>query len=203
MNIDSALEKLNSLLPLKKRQKRLSSKIRQSHQNILTSLSKEGRVSPTIEQSMLESLVENDLVVLDANRDFIGAYPFSIRKTAHNIFNDKINLYAMCAFDAVAIAPVFNIKTNIISHCHVTNEKIEISQNANEVVEVKPSSDIHIGIRWQSAGTCAADNLCMEMVFLKDKDTAFKWKDNDEFSVFELKDAIEFSIKYFRPLLEH
>jgi Alkylmercury lyase len=203
MNITRALEKLKKLLPLEKRQKNLSPEHRQIHQGILNVLSIEGKVLDNIEQSVLNILAKNDLVVLDKGTNVIGAYPFSLRKTAHHIFNDNIDLYAMCAFDAVAIAPVFNIKTNIVSSCHLTKEKIEISQNGYKVIDVTPSDKIFIGIRWQSAGSCAANNLCMEMVFLKNKDIALQWKNDDEdYSVFSLVDAIEFSIKYFKPLLE-
>lgn len=204
MNITTALEKLNTLLPLEDRQKNLSPEYRQVHQSILKAFSLDGKAPDTIEQSILSSLAENDLVVLDKVGKVVGAYPFSLRKTAHHVFNEHIDLYAMCAFDAVAIAPVFNIKTNIISSCHVTKEKIEISQNVNQVMNVKPSTNIYIGIRWQSAGTCAAEKLCMEMVFLKDKDIASQWKGNDEnYSVFTLDNAIDFSVKYFKPLLEN
>lgn len=201
MNIDIALEKLNLLLPLEERQNNLPKEYRKFHQEILNSFSNKG-IAPTIRDAeMLGTLAENDLIVLEGE-NIVGAYPFSLRETAHHISNDNISLYAMCAFDAVAIAPVFNIKTNITSRCHVTKEKIEITQNARQVVKVNPSSNIYIGIRWQSAGSCAADNLCMEMVFLKDKNIALQWKGNDDnYSVFILEDAIDFSIKYFEPLL--
>lgn len=202
MNLESALEKLNTLLPLRERQQGLQLKYRESHRNILNTFSKEGKSPDNIEQSILNILSENDLVVLGDNGEVVGAYPFSLRETAHQFFNESINLYAMCAFDAVAIAPVFNIKTNIISRCHLSNEIIEITQNAKHVTNVQPSKNIYIGIRWQSAGSCAADNLCMEMVFLKDEQTAIQWQNNDEdFSIFALKDAIKFAVNYFKPLL--
>lgn len=202
MNIENALDKLNVLLPLKERQQRLQLKHRESHRNILNAFSKEGKAPDYIEQSDLNILSDNDLIVLGDNSEVVGAYPFSLRETAHHVFNDSINLYTMCAFDAVAIAPVFNIKINIISHCHLTKEIIEVTQNDREVINVQPSKNIYIGIRWQSAGSCAADNLCMEMVFLKDEETALQWQNNDEnFSIFMLNDAIEFAVKYFKPLL--
>ncbi len=202
MNISNALDKLNVLLPLKERQQRLQLKHRELHRDILNAFSTEGKAPDYIEQSDLNILSDNDLIVLGSNSEIVGAYPFSIRETVHHVFNDSINLYAMCAFDAIAIAPVFNIKTNILSRCHQTNEIIKVTQNGREVINVQPSENIYIGIRWQSAGSCAADNLCMEMVFLKNEETALQWHHNDEnFSVFALNDAIEFSVKYFKPLL--
>lgn len=203
MDIETGLEKLNSLLPLVERQQRLKPEHREIHRKILNSFAYSGKAPEKIEESILKILAENDLVVLDdKHEEVIGAYPFSLRETAHRVFNENIDIYAMCAFDAVAIAPVFNVKTNIISYCHVTNEKIEIVQNSNEVIEVKLTDNIYIGIRWQSPGSCAADNLCMEMIFLKDESTAKKWQDgNETYSIFSLSDAIIFASKYFKPLI--
>lgn len=203
MNIESGLDKLNSLLPLTQRQQNLEPQQREAHQKILNSFAYSGVAPVDIESSILKVLAENDLVVLDEDqKTVIGAYPFSIRETAHHVTNENIDIYAMCAFDAVAIAPVFNVKTNIVSHCQVSNETIEIVQNADELVSAKPSSDIYIGIRWQSAGSCAAESLCMEMLYLKDEATAKQWQGgNEDYSIYPLSDAIEFAARYFKPLI--
>lgn len=203
MNVEIGLEKLNSLLPLTQRQQDLEPQQREAHQKILNSFAYSGKAPTDIEPSTLKILAENDLVVLDDNQqDVIGAYPFSVRETAHHVTNENIDIYAMCAFDAVAIAPVFKVKANIVSHCHVSNETIEIVQDANEVVSAKPSNDIYIGIRWQSACSCAAESLCMEMLYLKDEATAKQWQGgNEDYSIYPLPDAIEFATRYFKPLI--
>ena len=201
MDIDSALIKLNALLPLHERQKNLTDEARVWHRNILSDLAYIGKVPTDIPMSTLKSLHENDLIVLNS-KVIVGAYPFSLRKTDHRIFNDDIDLYAMCAFDAIAIAPLFLININIHSHCYVTNEAIQIYQEGEQLVQAKPSIDIYVGIRWQSAGSCSADSLCMEMIFLKDKKTALAWLgDSKDISVFTLTDAMDFAVKYFKPLL--
>lgn len=203
MNINIALKKLNELLPLKERQIKLNSKLYNLHQKILYSFALDGKSLDDVDQLSLNELTSNDLIVLDDKNNIVGSYPFSIKKTVHRVFNDSIDLYAMCAFDAISIAPVFNINTNIVSQCHISKEEINIIQNGNEIKNVTPSKNIYVGIRWQSAGVCAAENLCMEMVFLKDREKAMQWKGSeDSFSIFNLKDAIEFSIKYFKPLLD-
>lgn len=203
MNIEVALEKLNSLLPLVERKRNLDAEHQIAHRNILNSFARYGKVDNNIEPSILNLLYENDLIVLDDDKNIVGAYPFSLRKTAHHISNENIDIFAMCAFDAVSIAPVFNEKIKTVSHCHITNEKIEIQQDSNKLIKVYPSEDIHIGIRWQSAGICAADNLCMEMVFLLNKDVALQWSRGDEnFSIYSLADAIDFAVSYFKPLLQ-
>ena len=204
MNIELALDKLNTLLPLKERQRLLQPELQSLHRNILLSFANSGQALKVENKEYLEILNKNDLIVLDdKTREINGAYPFSLKKTAHHVFIGDAELFAMCAFDAVSIAPVFGVSTKIISHCHITKDKIEIQQDMDTIRSVKPSEDIHIGIKWQQTGACAADSLCMEMVFLKDKNVAKEWMSQDNnISIFTLDDAIEFSIKYFRPLIE-
>ncbi len=205
MNVEVALNKLNSLLPLKERQDSLEPELKLLHQKILFSFARSGRaVKSKNNESQLKELDKNDLIVLDKSTNEIsGAYPFSLKKTAHHVFLENADLYAMCAFDAISIAPVFAVSTIVKSHCHITNEIIEIKQDANTIKSVKPSKDIYIGIKWQSTGSCAAESLCMEMVFLKDKEIAKGWMGSDEnISIFPLNDAVKFSINYFKPLIE-
>lgn len=205
MKIDVALNKLNSLLPLKERQSALKPELKLLHQEILFSFANSGRAPKSDDKiSQLKELDENDLIVLDKTTNEIsGAYPFSLKETAHHVFLADTEFYAMCAFDAISIAPVFGVSTTVKSHCHISNEKIEIHQSGDKIQSVKPSRDIYIGIKWQQTGSCAAESLCMEMVFLKDKKVAIDWMESDEnISVFPLDDAIKFAVNYFKPLIE-
>lgn len=204
MNIDTALDKLNALLPLKARQDLLEPELQALHRNILLNFSHSGQALDIENKKQLETLSKNDLIVLDEKSNkIIGAYPFSLKKTAHHITLGGAELYAMCAFDAVSIAPVFGVFTKITSQCYLTKEKIYINQDANTIKSIKPSEDIYIGIKWQQTGSCAAESLCMEMVFLKDQKIANEWENSDEnISVFPVDEAIEFSINYFKPLIE-
>lgn len=205
MKIDIALNKLNSLLPLKERQSSISPELKSLHQEILFSFANSGCAPKFYDkETQLKELDENDLIVLDKDSNkIVGAYPFSLKKTPHHVFLGNSDLYAMCAFDAISIAPVFNISTKVKSHCHITNEKIELHQIGDEVQSVEPAEDIYIGIKWQQTGSHAAESLCMEMLFLKDKDVATSWMESDKnISVFSLEEAIEFSINYFKPLIE-
>jgi len=205
MKIDAALNKLNELLPLKERQNTISDELKLLHQNILFSFAKTGKALSAADKKLqLSELDKNDLIVLDKEKNKIsGAYPFSLKETAHHVFLKNAELYAMCAFDAISIAPVFDVSTKIISHCHITKEKIELHQNGINILSVSPSKDIHIGIKWQSTGSCAAESLCMEMVFLRDKEIANDWMESEEnINVFSLDDAQKFAVNYFKPLIE-
>ena len=61
----------------------------------------------------------------------------------------------------------------------------------------------YVGIRWQSTSGCAAQSLCLEMVFLADRATAESWRQDDpgNIDVFTLRDAVAFGAAFFRPLL--
>lgn len=204
MNIETALNKLNTLLPLKARQDSLEPELKLLHRNILLNFAKSGQGLDIDDKAQLKALAKNDLIVLDKQTSKIsGAYPFSLKQTAHHITIAGAELYAMCAFDAISIAPVFDVSTKVTSHCHITKEAIELQQDGHHIQSIKPSNDIHIGIKWQSTGSCAAESLCMEMVFLNDKAIAQQWMgSNENISIFPLDDAIEFSINYFNPLID-
>lgn len=204
MKIETALQKLNTLLPLHKRQSTLSVKEREVHQAILTDFVTRGKVPPVYDNEILCLLDEYDLIVLDkAGGEVTGAYPFSLRTTPHSVKIGKVEICAMCAFDAIAIAPVFNTSTSIKSHCHVTKNTLEISQCGSTVNYIQGSDDLCIGIRWQDTGSCAAESLCMEMIFLKDKNTALQWQDSSsDKTLFSLTEALEFATRYFKPLTE-
>ena len=116
--------------------------------------------------------------------------------------NDFI-IYAMCALDAIAIAPVFNQTTSIKSVCHVTNDTFQIKQKGSEITNLHDCKEVHVGIRWKDVDDRAAESLCQEMVFLKNASTAEDWlKRGHDKSVFNLEDAIELATGFFSPLVE-
>ena len=64
---------------------------------------------------------------------------------------------------------------------------------------------IHFGIIWGAANadSCCADSLCMEMMFLRDGETARQWlaDDPETREVFTLQEAVEFGGRFFSPLV--
>ena len=213
VSISDDVDHLNSLLPLKARQDALDPALRDLHQQILRSfaatgqpLSREqiaaqsgaGRVD-----DLLAQLAADDLVVLSADmQEITGAYPFTIEERVHHVDINGQAVYAMCALDALSIAPMCQASTRILSSCHVTGTPIDIQMNADKILVAIPA-DVHVGIRWQATSGCAAKNLCMEMVYLKDAATAKAWQqqDNDNISIYSLNEAVEFGAAFFKPLL--
>ena len=215
MDIQAAVDRLNSQLPLKARQDRLSPELKAAHQNVLYSLVKKGR-PPTREelaqqlgtdklQAGLQKLGADDLIVLDsAGENPVGAYPITVEPTPHKITVNGHSIQAMCALDAVSVAPMFDAEVAIDSTCRVSNTAITIRMRGSEILAAQPSEDVTVGIRWQMPAGAAAHSMCMEMVFLKDRQTAEAWQDGDteNIALFTLPEAVEFGKRFFLPLLD-
>ena len=213
MDVQSAVDRLNAQLPLKARQDQLSAELRQLHQKILQSLVKHGKPLSNAEISKhvgeaalhatLQTLGENDLVVLDADgKSVVGAYPVTIEQTPHLLQIGANTIHAMCALDAVSVAPMFDTEVTIKSQCHVTAEPVEIQMRGHDVLYASPA-DVCVGIRWQMPQGAAAHSMCMQMVFLKDAETARQWQgdETDSITIFSLPDAIAFGAAFFMPVL--
>jgi len=111
----------------------------------------------------------------------------------------------MCALDALAVSPMFRIKSQIASRCRITGDRISIQLSGRTIENLDDVSDIHFGIIWGAANadSCCADSLCMEMMFLRDSGIAEQWlaDDPDNGEVFTLQEAVEFGGQFFASLL--
>ena len=214
MDLSTALDKLNSLLPLKARQSRLEPQLRDLHIAILRHFATAGGPlsrDEVVQQlgnddaadAALACLAAEDLVVLTPDRRHIaGAYPFTAEERVHAVLVNGHTVHAMCALDALAIAPMFETATRIDSRCHITDTPVEIHMQGTELLSAKPG-DVQVGIHWQGTSGCAAQSLCLEMAYLADVETAQRWQqqDSDNTDLYELPDAVRFAAAYFRPLL--
>jgi hypothetical protein len=74
---------------------------------------------------VLAKLAHEDLVHLDENGEVVVAYPFSGRPTAHKVrFESGHEAHAMCAIDALGIAPMFDQAIEIASTDPITGEVV-------------------------------------------------------------------------------
>ena len=215
MDIKTAVDRLSAQLPLKVRQDRLSPALKTLHKYVLYSLVQQGRPPSPEELAQqlgkenikdgLQQLASDDLIVLDAaGKNPLGAYPVTMEQTPHKISVNGHAIHAMCALDAVSVAPLFDAAVLIESACHVSQTPISINIQGSEILQVSPSAEVIVGIRWQQPTTVAAHSMCTEMVFLKDRRTAQEWQDDDSenISLFTLPEAVEFGKGFFLPLLD-
>lgn len=214
MDLQTALTRLNAQLPLKARQENLSPVLRDMHRLVLECLVIRGR--PPHEEEFrrvaegadvldcLRHLGAKDLVVLDnEGRLPLGAYPVTSEATPHAIRVNGHNIFAMCALDAVSVAPIFATTAWIDSSCHVSRTPISLQMQGNAILKQQPGKGVTVGIRWQMPTAVAAHSMCMQMVFLKDLPTAIAWQagDTQNITLFSLPEAVQFGQAFFQPLL--
>jgi len=213
MKLDKALDRLISILPLKDNQDKCSAEIKKLHQEILRSFVTKGRILSREEMMQFTDDIDNavnvlknyDMVVFSATNEAIGAYPLTMEKREHTVQVNNHTVYAMCALDALAVSPMFELETEITSRCRVTHDLIKIKQSNKMILNVDEAGAIFFGIIWAAAneaGSCA-NNLCMEMIFLRDEATAQQWlmDDSENKEIFNLQEAVEFSARFFVPLM--
>ena len=215
MDINQAVDKLNSLLPLAARQQQLDAELQQLHLAILNSFVEQGRPLPITEaasylsqhsvEQAFQILARNDLIVLDVEQQMImGAYPLTYEVTPHVIEVNGHAINAMCALDALSVAPMFGVETGIKSSCAISGTPVSIHMQGEQVVTaVEEGDNLYVGIRWQQPCGAAAHSLCRDMVFLLGEEAAEKWQQRSEIegSVFDLPTAVAIGSVFFRPLM--
>ena len=209
----TALKRLDSILPLQAGLKSLSDNDAALYCQLLQSYVERGRTLTRDEladrvddtDQALKNLVESKLVVLDAHGNPDGAYPFTSQEREHKVRIDDVTAHCMCALDALAVSPMFNIPTVIDSQCRATGEKIHIEQHG--ISFTGGTLDAWFGINWGAARddiTCA-ESLCMEMMFLANEAVARDWlaESPETREIFSLTSAVEFAAGFFVPLPEN
>ncbi|MCW8935530.1 MAG: alkylmercury lyase family protein [Gammaproteobacteria bacterium] len=211
--LEVALKRLNMILPLKERQDKCSAQHKELHQQMLRSFVTYGRILNKDEMAnwvdnvpqAMRVLSENDMVTFSENAEPTGAYPFTMSEREHIVYVNGFKVHAMCALDALAVAPMFDETTEINSQCRVTGEPVHIQMSGETIQNPEEVLNLHFGIIWGAAdsGASCADSLCMDMIFLKDTEVAKKWLSDDVNGreIFSLTDAVEFSSRFFVPLL--
>lgn len=214
MHIQHSLQKLSSILPIKKALDALQKPTADVYFTVLNGFYQQGR-APLIHElkssnlkarEQLKILAEHDLLTLDDRGEIRGCYPFSMEQRVHTIGLNGCEVYAMCALDALAPASMFNCLTTISSACAITSRPVRFNLHNTTVTSNDGAPELHVGINWMAATSCGscADNLCTEMLFLIDVVTAHNWLDEDSENrdIYTLDQAIEFSRKFFNPMLQ-
>lgn len=212
--VTQAIARLNDQLPLAERQRCLSPVLRALHQAVLRSFVDQGRplTLDEIKQQFpslsgwksVQALAKQDLLVADVERQrVLGCYPMTLEPTPHRVKVNDFEFFAMCALDALSIAPLLQCRVEIESVCNISAKAVHISMQDEQLLSATPDSGLHIGVRWQPPCGTAAHSMCREMVFLHDRQAAQQWLQSSEIdaSLFDLPQAISFGSGFFRPLL--
>lgn len=156
-------------------------------------------------EEAVDALKSRDMVVFAEDGEPVGAYPFTMDAREHKVKVNGHQVHAMCALDALAVSPMFGVKTQITSRCRVTGDTVRLQQSGKTIENLDEAADTRFGIIWGAANAdvCCADSLCTEMMFLRDSEIARRWlaDDPDNREVFSLQEAVEFGSRFFVPLV--
>ena len=213
IKIENAIQHLNEILPLKESQDKCDSQIKLLHQKILQSFITTGRILSKIEMTKYVNPVEdairvleaNDMVIFSGNGDPVGAYPFTMEERENKVLVNGFQVNTMCAIDALAISPMYDVNTQIRSRCRISNTPIYLQQSGTNILNMDDVADVCVCIAWGAAEKeiSCANSLCMEMFFVNDKKTAYAWQniEAEKREVFTLEDAVALASQFFVPLV--
>ena len=211
--ITTALQRLDSILPLLSGLQALSNEDAGLYCKLLNSYVQQGQTLSREEvngivanpEQSLSNIVASKLIVLDADGNPAGAYPFTSQVREHKVHINGVTAHCMCALDALSVSPMFNTPTVIDSECRVTGDEIHIEQDGTDFSG--GSLDAWFGINWGAAADdlVCAESLCLEMMFLKNAETASQWLAESPATreIFALPAAVEFAAAFFVPLAEN
>src|SRR5713226_3022143 len=90
-------------------------------------------------EAALAGLARNDLVHTDRNGQPTVAYPFSANERGHNVLIDGTHeVQAMCAIDALGIAPMLKLPATIVAHDLISGTEIRVEVGPDLVAAWQP-----------------------------------------------------------------
>jgi len=135
-----------------------------------------GRTSDEV----LAALHDLDAIRLGADGRIEVAYPFSAHPTRHRVHlatgtdtDTDTDVYAMCAIDALGIAPMLNTDTHIDSTDQTTGQPVRITTTAGKA-HWEPAGAV-VFLAATTGGGPSADNCCDYLNFFTDPATANAW----------------------------
>jgi alkylmercury lyase-like protein len=121
-----------------------------------------------------QTFAREDLVHLDREGEIAVAYPFSGRPTAHVVrFGTRHEAHAMCAIDALGIAPMFDEPIQIASRDPLTEEEIAVELQADGTGTWRPYGTVVVSGASGSGESC--DSCCPVLNFFASRANGERW----------------------------
>lgn len=141
--------------------------------NLADTIAGSGRTSDDV----LAALHGRDAIRLNADGRIEVAYPFSAHPTRHRVriaTGTGTGVYAMCAIDALGIAPMLATDTHIDSTDQTTGQPVHITTTARGHTHWEPASAV-VFLNATAGEGPSADNCCDYLNFFTDVTTANAW----------------------------
>jgi Alkylmercury lyase len=125
--------------------------------------------------SALATLAGEDLVHLGGGGEIAVAYPFSGRPTAHRVrFPSGHEAYAMCALDALGIAPMFDQTIAIVSRDPLSGEEIRVQAAPGGDAYWRPLASVVVTGAMHGQGD-SCQNCCPVLNFFASAESGEHW----------------------------
>lgn len=155
-------------------------------------------------ENALATLAREDLVHRGSDGEITVAYPFSGPPTAHRVrFPDGHDAYAMCAIDALGIAPMLGEPIEIASRDPLTGEQITVELEPDGHGSWESESAVVVSGRIGSGDSCGA--CCPVLNFFSSATNAERWltaHPDVQGSVISLPEAIAAGRTVFGDILK-
>jgi hypothetical protein len=123
---------------------------------------------------ILAELAAGDYLVLDAGGQISAAYPFSAAPTPHRVrLPGGVTVHAMCAVDALGIAPMLGTDAVIASSDPGTAEPVTITVTAGHANWDPPGTVVLYA--WRDCSGPAAATCCDLISFFTSRKAARTW----------------------------
>ncbi len=138
--------------------------------------------------------------------EIISAYPFSAVATSHKvIFEDRHEVYALCATDALGIHFMLDKNITIKSSCPECKNEIRIIVKNRTIASCKPKEAVEFVGRMKKCG-CTAEALCPFINFFCSREHLKKWREkdvqNNSGDIYSLNEALKHGRIIFENLLK-
>ena len=131
------------------------------------------RLGLDVEQA-LEAFAREDLVHIDREGEIAVAYPFSGRATAHRVrFKSGHEAYAMCAIDALGIAPMFGEPIEISSRDPLSADEIRVELDAGGTGSWQPEEAVVVCGARGNGESCTS--CCPVLNFFASSENGERW----------------------------
>ena len=132
----------------------------------LAEIAAETDLSPESVTAILHELEERDLIGLEPGTDTIRfAYPWSTQQTGHRVSFGAHNLWALCAIDALATAPMYGTDVSVHSACAACADKVYVATALHgRALRTMSAPEAIVWYDFSYAG-CAATSCCPSITF--------------------------------------
>lgn len=124
--------------------------------------------------TVLTTLANEDLVHTDRDGEITVAYPFSGRTTDHVVrLGNGHDVYAMCAIDALGMAPMLDRSIEIVSRDPLTGERIAVALSPEGAGRWEPREAVVVCGASGDGESCSS--CCPVLNFFASSDNGERW----------------------------